>query len=229
MFITAIQRNLIERVINQIETGNPDGKYGSIAIFHDGPHDIRQITYGRAQTTEYGNLRKLVHMYVAAGGQFSQELALFAGKVGSEPLTDNAEFKKLLRNAGRKDPIMHRIQDRFFEEFYFNPAMKWADDHGFVMALSALIIYDSFIHSGRIFWFLRQRFAENPPLLGGDEMRWTSEYLRVRHDWLANHRRSAVRASIYRTFGFKQQIEKGNWDLSQVPIHMNGTDVFPKL
>ena len=44
------------------------GKYGAISIFEDGPNDIRQITYGRSQTTEYGNLRELVQMYVEAGG-----------------------------------------------------------------------------------------------------------------------------------------------------------------
>jgi chitosanase len=229
MFLTAIQRNLIERIINSIETGTPEGDYSTISIYHDGPHDIRQITYGRAQTTEYGNLRQLAHMYVSAGGRYSEELALFADQVGSEPLTDNTTFKKLLRDAGRNDPMMHRIQDQFFEEVYFTPAMKWADDHGFVLALSALIIYDSFIHSGQILWLLRRRFAENPPSLGGDEQQWITEYVRVRHEWLSNHHRSAVRASKYRTEGFRQQIEKGNWDLSEVPIHMNGIDVSPHL
>lgn len=229
MYLPAIQRNLIERLINTIETGRPDGDYGAISIYADGPNDIKQITYGRAQTTEYGNLRKLVHMYVAAGGAYSAELASFAGKVGSEPLTNNGQFKRLLRDAGRTDPVMRRIQDQFFEQVYFLPAMRWADDNGFVKALSALVIYDSYIQSGQILWFLRQRFAESPPALGGSEETWVSEYVRVRHDWLSSHHRPAVRKSIYRTQAFKEQIAAGNWDLKKVPVNMNGIDVYPEL
>jgi hypothetical protein len=67
----ATQRSLIERVINTIETGSPAGDFSKVTIYADGPHGMRQITYGRAQTTEYGNQRKLVVMHVAAGGQFS--------------------------------------------------------------------------------------------------------------------------------------------------------------
>ena len=107
------------------------------------------------------------------------------------------------------------------------PAMGWADDNGFTMALSALVVYDSYIHSGCILWFLRQRFAESPPALGGDEQTWVSDYIDVRHDWLANHRRSAVRKSIYRTRAFKEQIAMGNWDLSMLPVLMNGVEVYP--
>ena len=130
MNLSQTQKRLIERVINVFETSTPDGNYSAIAIFHDGPHDIRQITYGRSQTTEYGNLRKLVERYVAANGLFSAALQPFAGLVGSTPLTDNATFKDFLRKAGKQDPLMRQAQDKFFEDIYFRPAMKWADDKG---------------------------------------------------------------------------------------------------
>ena len=107
--------------------------------------------------------------------------------------------------------------------------MRWADEHGFTRALSALVVYDSFIHSGQVLWFLRQRFAANPPSLGGSEQIWLSEYVRVRHDWLSLHRRAAVRKSIYRTQAFKEQIAAGNWDLERVPVHVNGIGVYPEL
>lgn len=229
MYLTATQRNLIERIINKIETGKPDGDYGAISIYADGPNDIRQITYGRAQTTEYGNLRKLVKMYVAAGAAQSAALAAYADKVGSVGLTDDDTFKNLLRTAGRNDPVMQTIQDQFFEKVYFSPSMQWADDNGFITALSALVIYDSFIHSGQILWLLRQRFDESPPAIGGNEKVWISEYVNARHKWLSTHHRPAVRKSIYRTKAFKEQIEKGNWNLEIVPVNMNGTDVYPKL
>lgn len=229
MYLTQAQRSVIERVINTAETGRPDGDYGAIAIYADGPHDIRQITYGRSQTTEYGNLRKLVQMYAAAGGLYSAQLAAYAPDVGSKALTDDMAFRGLLRDAGRKDPVMRAVQDRFFAQAYFDPAMHWADDNGFRLALSALVIYDSYIHSGSILWLLRQKFGESPPAGGGNEMVWIEQYVRARHAWLAQHSRPAVRQSAYRTAALIEQIEAGNWDLSVLPIRMNGTDVYPAV
>ena len=60
MNLTFSQKRIIERVVNAFETGSADGNYAAIAIFHDGPHDIRQTTYGRSQKTEYGNPRELL-------------------------------------------------------------------------------------------------------------------------------------------------------------------------
>jgi chitosanase len=228
MNLTKDQRSLIERIINTAETGKPEGNYAAISIYADGPNDIRQITYGRAQTTEYGNLRKLVQMYVEANGTYSNALASYAEKVGSVPLTNNQEFKTLLRNSGKKDLVMRKIQDQFFEKTYFNPAMKWADENGFTKALSALVIYDSYIHSGSILWLIRQKFDENPPALGGDEKEWIKEYTSARNDWLQNHHRPAVQASAYRTKAYLAQIDKANWDLNILPVNMNGTDVRPE-
>jgi len=229
MELTREQKSTIERVINAFETGSADGDYANISIYHDGPHDIRQITYGRSQTTEYGKLRKLVEMYVEAEGLYSGELRPYADLVGSVPLTDDRTFKTLLRNAGRNDPVMGKIQDEFFETEYFLPAMGWADDHHFVLPLSGLVIYDSFIHSGSILWVIRQRFPESPPSLGGEEQAWTSAYVRERHAWLQAHHREAVRASSYRTRDLLREISKGNWDLSLLPINAHGVHVYPKI
>ena len=229
MELSEAQRSIIERVINAFETGKADGDYSCISIYKDGPHDIHQITYGRSQTTEYGNLRELVQMYVEANGLYSSQLTEFTDLVGSVALTDNKKFKELLRNAGRKDPVMQKVQDSFFKKRYFIPAMKWADEHQFVFPLSGLVIYDSFIHSGSILWLIRQRFTENPPDLGGDEKAWTTAYVGERHNWLKSHHRPAVRKSVYRTEALKREISMGNWDLSQLPIDANGVMVSPKV
>jgi chitosanase len=140
MQLTALQKRICEQVINVFETGKIAGDYGALVIFADGPHDIRQITYGRSQTTEYGNLEELVQMYVDANGTFSEPLRPFIAQIGVTPLVDNKEFKQLLRDAGRKDPVMQRIQDEFFDKRYFQPAMRWADTNEFTMPLSALVI-----------------------------------------------------------------------------------------
>ena len=219
------QRRICERVINVFETGTIRGKYHAIAIFADGPHDIRQITYGRSQTTEYGNLRELVEMYIQAGGTFAGQLQEFVERIGRVALVDNARFKELLQRAGREDQVMRDTQDVFFDRRYFQPALRWAETNGFTSALSILVIYDSFIHSGRILDLLRSRFPEVPPARGGNEQTWIRQYVDVRHHWLANHSRPAVRQTIYRTRDLMREINRGNWDLSQVPISANGVAV----
>lgn len=225
MKLSAKHKRLIERVVNVFETGKPDGNYAAVAVFSDGPHDIRQITYGRSQTTEYGNLRELIRKYVAANGKYSRKLKPFAEKVGSVALTDNEEFKDLLKKAGKEDAAMRRAQDAFFDERYFKPAMKWAKDNDFILPLSALVVYDSFIHSGGILWIIRGTFAEFTPGAGGNEIEWTTAYVNARHRWLANHHRPAVQKTVYRTQCFKNEIKRGNWTLDKTPIVANGVPV----
>ena len=225
MNLTTTQRRLIQQVVNVFETGRPEGDYGAIAIFHDGPHDIRQITYGRSQTTEYGRLRNLIAMYVQAPGRYGADLQPYADKVGTVPLVDDVRFKQLLRRAGREDPEMRRIQDEFFDRACLIPALAWADEHGFLEALAGLVIYDSFIHSGGILWLIRGMFPESPPSQGGDEHTWIHQYVDARHRWLSRHPRAAVRATVYRTTCFRREIARGNWALSVTPISANGVPV----
>lgn len=225
MKLTTAQKKLIEKVINVFETGSTTGNYGAISIYSDGPNNIRQITYGRSQTTEYGNLRSLVQKYVIANGVYSKKIKPFAEKVGTIPLTDDSNFKDLLKKAGKEDSVMKKTQDDFFDEKYYKPAIKWAKDNGFILPLSALVIYDSFIHSGGILWVIRGMFPESPPILGGNEIEWTNAYVEARHVWLATHSREAVRKTIYRTQCFKDEIAKGNWTLNSLPIKANGVKV----
>jgi len=225
MQLNAQQKRICEQVINAFETGRAEGDYGALVVFADGPHDVRQITYGRSQTTEYGNLEKLVEMYANANGMFSAQLRPFVQDIGVNPLTDNKEFKQLLRDAGKNDPVMRAIQDEFFDARYFQPAMEWADANQFMMPLSALVIYDSFVHSGCIFGFLRKRFPEMPPGQGGAEKVWIREYVDTRDQWLATHSKKLLQGTVYRTQCLKREIARDNWALSQVPIDANGADV----
>ena len=72
MNLTAQQKRICEQVINVFESGSIQGDYSTISIYSDGPHKMRQVTYGRSQTTEYGNLPGLVEMYANAGGTYSE-------------------------------------------------------------------------------------------------------------------------------------------------------------
>jgi chitosanase len=223
--LTADQRLICERVINAFETGSMQGDYSNITIFPDGPNGIRQVTYGRAQTTEYGNLRELVQMYVNAGGEFSNDLRPFVDRIGRMALVDDSHFKDLLHRAGAQDQVMRNTQDVFFDRRYFQPALNWAQTNGFSRALSALVIYDSFIHSGKILDLLRSRFPEAVPARGGNEQNWISQYVGVRNDWLQNNPRQVVRASAYRTRDLLREIGRNNWDLAILPISANGVQV----
>lgn len=225
MKLTTGQKRILERVVNVFETGKPEGVYHAISIYNDGPHDIRQITYGRSQTTEYGNLRELVQKYVAANGIYSKKLKPYSEKIGSVPLTDDENFKDLLKKAAKEDAKMRATQDAFFDERYYKPSIKWAKDNGFILPLSALVIYDSHIHSGGILWVIRQLFPESAPISGGNEIEWTTAYANARHKWLANHPRPAVQKTVYRTQCFKDEFKRGNWSLGAVPINANGIKV----
>jgi chitosanase len=225
MKLTATQRLICDRVINVFETGTVKGNYGAISIYNDGPHDIYQITYGRSQTTEYGNLGKLVDMYSKAGGLYSDELQPYVKLIGNVALVQNEPFKTLLRKAGNDDPVMWATQDKFFDLVYFEPARKWAETNGFTLGLSMLVIYDSFIHSGGILGFLRSRFSELTPKKGGDEKVWIGQYVDVRNKWLSTHSKPVIKASAYRTRDLLREIKRSNWDLALLPILANGTPV----
>lgn len=69
-----------------------------------------------------------------------------------------------------------------------------AAKNGFSLPLSALVIYDSFIHSGSILYFLRKRFHEMPTAKGGDEKTWIRQYVGVRQNCLrTTNSRSSTR------------------------------------
>lgn len=224
MILTPQQKRICERVLNAFETGSADGDYSNISIFNDGPGRIKQITYGRSQTTEYGNLRELIAMYVGANGRQSNDLKPYVAKIGKDSLVGDMAFRQLLKAAGQ-DPVMQQTQDVFFDQRYFQRAMKWATEQGFAEALSALVIYDSFIHSGSIRASLRRTFPEVPPVEGGSERKWIEQYVNARQKWLANHSNAILHTTVYRTKCFKAEIARKNWDLSQLPINANGISV----
>ena len=53
----------IESVINVFESGSLQGDYSLVSIYADGVGNSKQITFGRSQTTEQGNLKQLLEMY----------------------------------------------------------------------------------------------------------------------------------------------------------------------
>ena len=220
MKLTQQQKNVCDQLINVFESGEPKGDYRAIAIMDDGPNGTKQISYGRAQVTESGLLADLIDNYIANNGRFKDNFSKYKGLIGNIQLVNNKDFIMLLK-AAATDPIMQKTQDAFFDERFFDKAMAWATANGFTLPLSALVIYDSFIHSGSILSKLRVAFAEPLPSKGGDEKRWIECYSTAREHWLANHKISLLHNTTYRSRLFLKQIEADNWDLSK-PIEVKG-------
>lgn len=223
--ITEQNKRLIERVINVFETGTPEGRYNQITILADGKNGTRQITFGRSQTTEQGNLAKLIEMYIRSGGIYAEQFSKYIGILGKQPLVDNKTFKDLLRNSAKEDPLMRSTQDEFFDLAYYKPAYDFFEKNGFTFPLSMLVIYDSYIHSGGILQLLRKRFGEYPPAKGGEEKKWISAYVDIRHQWLKYHSNPILQRTIYRTQSFKNQMVTDNWMLDKLPVIANGVSV----
>lgn len=208
-------KRILVQTVNAFETSDANGNYALLTVFRDGKGGTRQITYGRSQTTEQGNLKDLLQMYVDNKGTYADKIAPFLKRIGRESLVDNAAFKRLLVVSAKVDPVMRQTQDQFFDKQYFQRAMKWAADNGIVLPLSLLVIYDSFVHSGSIMWFLRKRFAEKPPTEGGDEKAWIGQYLAVRLAWLSTHWSAPLRRSAYRVQTLLTEIKSNNWHLDK--------------
>jgi len=224
MKLSAEQKRTIVAIVNVFETGDTEGDYGAVSIFADAPDGHKQITYGRSQTTENAGLKDLLLMYAEQFGAYSHELQRYIPSIKKWTLYTDLEFRRLLKAAGT-DPIMRRCQDKIFEEQYFNPAMKWADDNLFFLPLSALVIYDSFIHSGSVPSWLRNKFPEPIPANGGTEKEWVREYVKTRGDWLKTAANPALHSTVYRTDTFSTLIKNDNWMLV-LPITAHGVKIL---
>ncbi|MGX5820443.1 chitosanase [Chitinophaga lutea] len=222
--ITDSIKQKIMRIVNVFETGSAEGRYDALVVYPDGRGGSRQITYGRSQTTEQGNLKNLLQRYLDLDGRFSAEFAPYMDKVGRTPLANDNAFKELLKKAAREDPLMHKAQDETFEILYFQPALHFFEAEGFKLPLSLLVIYDSYIHSGSIPGFLRTRFPERTPLRGGDEKAWILAYAKAREQWLATHSRKILHPTAKRPRLFIDESAKGNWALD-APVKVQGVTV----
>ncbi len=219
--ITPGHKKKIEQVVNVFETGKKEGDYSQVSVFADysDPETrtrIRQVTFGRSQTTEFGHLKDLIREYIDNHGKYANDFLPFMSQIGKKPsLESKPEFRELLKKAGREDPVMRFSQDKFFDGKYYQPAFNWFSTNGFTQPLSLLIVYDSYIHSGCMLAFLRKRFPTPTPVNGGDEKEWMGNYVNARHDWLTNHSDKILRNTNYRTNCFKEQMRNNNWDLSR--------------
>lgn len=219
------EKKKIQAILNYWETGTLTGDYGCVSVFKDGWSEngkfkVRQITYGRSQTTEQSGLRQLIELYLSKDGAIYIGLREFLPKIklrGESELVDNIRFKEMLQDAGRLDSVMQAAQDEFFDDYYWKPAYKFFEENGFTLPLSMLVIYDSQIHSGgintKIGRSLRSRFKEAIPKNGGREKAWILQYVKARHNWL--YSREDLKFTTYRTNCLAKGIANRNWFLDK--------------
>ena len=216
---------LVTRILAAAENGDPNGDPAGVYVYNDGNGRRRQVTLGMGFTEDGGALRKVIQKYVDAGGLFAAEMAPFIPRIGGNPnLSGNEAFKALLKRAGRQDPAFARAQHEIFQENYLKPAAEFCMRERLEEPLSFLVIADSYLHSGGILGFLRDRFPATTPRNGGNEKTWVQQYVDARHAWLSTHSNRILRNTVYRTNAFKAQFAAQNWMLTP-PIGMNGIQV----
>jgi chitosanase len=220
--LTNTQCRTVEAIVNLFETGHVLGDYGQVTVLAG---DTGHLTFGRSQTTlGSGNLHLLLERYCTnAGARFGSRLSPFLPRVdaGDIALDTNARLHNLLR-ATADDPVMRDVQDQFFTEKYFQPAMRTADKQGIALPLGAAVVYDSFVHGswGKI----RDRVPGTPASRG--EKAWVADYVAERRNWLATHPRTDLRATVYRMDSFLRLIELGAWGL-ELPMVVRDAEISP--
>jgi chitosanase len=221
--LTATQKATAQAIVNVFETSSVRGDYGKVTLI---PGDSGHLTFGRSQTTlGSGNLAALIAAYCdTPGARFASWLARYRQPMSDRDvaLDDDARLHNLLR-ASADDVVMRDVQDRFFDETYWQPAETFAIDLGFVQPLSMAVVYDSVVHGS---WArIRDRttaIAGSPAQAG--EQRWTRQYVDVRRAWLAASPRDDLRPTVYRMDAFIRMIALDLWDLA-LPIVVRGAEV----
>jgi len=171
--LTSTQARTLEAIVNLFETGQVLGDYGQVTVLAG---DTGHLTFGRSQTTlGSGNLHTLLQRYCSNGGaRFGRRLEPFLPQIAARDtaLDGHARLHNLLR-ATADDPVMRDVQDQFFTDVYFRPAVRTAERQGIGLPLGMAVVYDSFVHGswGRI----RDRVSGTPGTRG--ERAWVTDYV----------------------------------------------------
>ena len=157
--------------------------------------DAGHLTYGRSQTMLASGNLFLLKVYAAAeGAAMAGDFVPFLPRVQARDLSldDDPAFRGLLRQAG-SDPVMHDVQDAFFDRVYWTPAAINAERLGIVTGLGSAVVYDSIVHGS---WALvRDMTISRFGAPDADERAWIANYIAVRRDWPATMRTVAAQDS----------------------------------
>jgi chitosanase len=219
--ISDLQKKTIEAIVNIFETGKPLGDYSAVTLLAG---DSGHLTYGRSQTTlASGNLYLLLRNYAnAANAQYSSQIASYLDRLRSCDFTLDTDypFRELLKQCGQ-DPVMKEVQDTFFDNMYWVPAVRAGTQLNLTLPLSFGVAYDSHIQGG---WAtIVQKTNSSAGTIGNagvTEDAWVIAYINVRKAWLTA--KSALLAkTTYRMDAFTSLVANGKWGLD-LPINVIG-------
>jgi chitosanase len=220
--ISTLQKQTAQAIVNIFETGRVLGDYGNVTLLAG---DTGHLTYGRSQTTlTSGNLLLLLRAYIAApGAAFAGTFAPFMSRVEATDLTLDTDmsFRNTLKEAG-DDPVMHAVQDAFFDRVYWTPAANSAQAAGIVGGLGCCAVYDSTVHGS--YGLIRDKTNAKVGRIGSgstDELTWVTNYIALRREWLATHANALLHKTVYRMDALQKIVDASNWDLS-LPLTVRG-------
>jgi chitosanase len=221
--LTNIQKKTAQAIVNIFETGSVHGEYGQVTVVRN---DAGHLTYGRSQTTlASGNLYLLVKAYCEApGALFAGDLNPYLSRLATRDLAldNDAMLRNVLHDAGG-DPVMHDVQNQFFDSVYWKPAAQSAANLGFKDPLSTAVVYDSCIHGS----WQKVRDMTNAQFGAAgvkEERPWIENYVKTRKNWLGSSPNPLLQRTVYRMESFEQMIASALWDL-RLPLRVRGVAI----
>jgi chitosanase len=221
--ITSRQKRTAQAIVSVFENGTARLGCGTVTCAKG---DAGGLSYGRFQiTTRSGGLFRLIRDYcetpeALCGGVLRDYLDRL--RLQDSSLNTDALFRRHLLEAGM-DPTMRRVQDSFFQQNYWNPAVEQVIRLGLQEALSVCAVFDSHIHGS---WSIVRKQVESeigsPQHTG--ERPWVLAYLQTRRSWLANHRIAALHATVYRMDSLLDLAKAQNWALT-LPLRVHGVRI----
>lgn len=223
MKLTPIQKATAQAIVNVFETGSVQGDYSSVILI---PGDRGRLTVGRSQTTiASGNLYLLGVDYCnAPGARYADGLRPYLPALKRKDVACDTDMvlRKLLRDAGKNDPIMRSVQDAFFDRVYWDPAVANAERLGIQTPMGMAVVYDSTVHGSF------QRMADRTTAKIGSprqatEKRWIGQYISTRRAWLKSCA-MPLPNTVYRMDVFYRLILGEEWDL-EIPLVVRGCKI----
>lgn len=206
------QKQTAQAIVNIFETDSVLGNYSTVTVLKGDPG---HLTFGRSQTTlASGNLFILIERYCQTdGARYSEHLQKYLAPLENRNiLLDHDSYLKNLLRTTADDPVMLKVQDEFFEEVYWQLALRRASNQNITSALGVAIVYDSTIHGSWDFMRHRTNRIQGRIENLGEES-WLKSYVLTRLDWLANHRIKILNKTTYRMHTFVDMIAESFWGL----------------
>lgn len=190
-------------IIHCFETSKIKPDFDEVAVFHDGPGGIKQLTFGSHQFTDAsGSLDRVVEKIISLC-EISYNDApwvkvlknrlptLKRGTTASiQAIADDMEFRMALIQSA-KTPEGQQAQLQVYDELYVQPAVLACAGSGWESALSLTTVLDSMTHGG---W----RMIRDLIKVDLSEKRWIASYLIRRSNYLTNHPRQILKKTACR-------------------------------